>query len=192
MTRDDIEAFSRMLTLAAQQYGRALSPELAMMYFDGLSHLPLEAVRDALGRHLRDPDVGQFMPKIADIIRKTDGGGNDAAYLALIAVQRAFSSPGAWESVSFDDPAINAVVRDMGGWPALCARDAEEWNRFGAQDFMRRYRVYRERGAADAPEHLPGFFELTNKGITPDNPVRSIGDALRDAARRRLINNGGE
>jgi hypothetical protein len=171
MTNDDRPAFSAMLALCAEQYGKPMSPELIGLYFDGLAHLPLDTVRAALSKHLRDTDVGHFMPKIADVIRACDGRSEDAAYAALLELQDAFGSVGAWSSVEFADPITRAVVRDMGGWPEICSRSAEEWVRFGARDFMRRYAIYKARGDWNAPGYLPGYFERSPHGTT-ERPVK--------------------
>lgn len=170
MKPNDLEPFSAMLTLVAEQYGKSVSPDLIGLYFDGLSHLPIESVRAAFNKHLRNTDNGQFMPKVADIIRACEGRTEDAAYAALVELQGAFSSVGAWGSVEFADPITMAVVRDMGGWPELCARDSQEWANFGSKDFVKRYRIYKERGDSNAPGYLPGYFERSPQG-TGEKPV---------------------
>lgn len=162
MKADDLLAFGRMLALLAEQYGKALSPELMRLYFDGLSHLELQEVRAALNRHVRNTDVGQFMPKIADVIRALDGTSEDAAYGALVKLQETFGALGAYESPTFDDPIIACVVEGMGGWPELCARQAEEWQKFGAPEFMRRYRSIAARGLPVEAPRLLGIFERMN------------------------------
>lgn len=181
MEQADRAAFSRMLSLVGEQYGKPLSPDLIQLYFDGLAHLPMDSVRVALNKHLRNTDIGQFMPKIADIIRACDGRSEDAAYLALVELQNAFASVGAWSGVEFADTITMAVVRDMGGWPELCARNAEEWAKFGAQDFMRRYRVYLARGDFNAPGYLPGYFERSPAG-TFAKPI--VIGKLKEARKR--------
>ena len=153
MEKTDLSAFSKMMALTAEQYGKPMSPELIRFYFDGLAHLPLATVRAALNARVRNTDVGQFMPKIADLIRAVQGNTEDAAYAALAAVQRDFSG------ASCTDPIALAVVRDMGGWRSLGQRDSEEWQSFGSKDFVKRYRIYAARGDANAPGYLPGFFE---------------------------------
>lgn len=179
MDKAEFDTFARMLSLTAQQYGKSLSPELIRFYFDGLSHLPLDTVRAALNKHIRNTDTGQFMPKIADVIRACEGKSEDAAYAALIELQAAMSTPGTYCSVAFEDRITMAVVRDMGGWPALGARDADEWAQFGAKDFIKRYRIYKERGCENAPEYLPGVFEHSPHGTT--QPLVRIG------CQRKLI-----
>ncbi len=153
MEKNDFAPFSQMMALTAEQYGRPMSPELIRFYFDGLAHIPVDAVRAALNAHVRNTEVGQFMPKIADLIRTIEGTGEDAAYTALAQVNADFSG------ARCDDPIALAVVRDMGGWRAIGQRDAEEWQSFGSKDFVKRYRSYKARGDANAPGYLPGYFE---------------------------------
>jgi hypothetical protein len=135
----DFGPFSKMMELVAEQYGKPMSPELLRFYFEGLAHLPLVTVREAMNLHVRDKTVGQFMPKIADIVRAATVSDEALALAALERVQRDFTG------ASCDDPTIEAAVRSMGGWRALGQRDADEWARFGATEFMRRYLIYRGR-----------------------------------------------
>lgn len=185
MQAADFAPFRKMMVLVAEQYGKPMSPDLIRLYFDGLSHLPIETVRGALNKHLRNPDTGQFMPKIADVIRACDGRTEDAAYAALVELQSAFSNVGAWSSVEFTDKITMAVVRDMGGWPELCGRDAEEWAQFGSKDFVKRYRIYLERGNATAPTYLPGLYERSPQGTT-QKPilVGKVLPKLRDVSKK--------
>jgi hypothetical protein len=166
MQDDDFSTFRKMISLTAEQYGKQLSPELIRFYFDGLSHLPVDSVREALNKHIRNTESGQFMPKIADLIRALDGRSQDAAYAALVELQEAFGSVGAWKSIEFADKISMAIVHDMGGWPALCGRDSVEWAQFGANDFLKRYRIYKDRGECNAPAYLPGYFEHNPQGTT--------------------------
>ncbi len=166
-----------MMRLVSEQYGKPMSPELIRLYFDALSHLSIEAVSAALNKHVRNTDTGQFMPKIADIIRACEGRSEDVAYAALIEMQNAMQRHGTYVSVKFSDPIIMAVVRDMGGWPALGQWDAEEWMQFGSKDFVKRYRIYKERGMWDAPEYLCGVFESHPNG-TFEKPVL-IGNQMK-------------
>ena len=188
MQPSDFVQFRQMIALTAEQYGKTMSPELIRFYFDGLNHLPLEAVRSALNRHVRNTDTGQFMPKIADIIRACEGGGDDAAFRALNTLNNAFSI-GAWASVRFTDPVIALVVHDMGGWQALCERNAEEWTNFGSKEFLRRYRAYRD---SPALPHIPDVFigridaQNSASGYAEQSEPVTIGEARR----KRLQDHG--
>ena len=67
----------------------------------------------------------------------------------------------------------------MGKW------DAEEWARFGSKDFVKRYRSYKERGDANAPGYLPGYFELSPQG-TFHKPV-IIGAKRKELPEQKAI-----
>ena len=156
MKPSDLEPFGKMLALVAEQYGKLVSPELIRFYFDGLMRLTLEQVRSALNAHVRNTDIGQFMPKIADLIRAIEGDSEAAAYAALALVNANFNGSGLRGEL---DSVALAVVRDLGGWHAIGQRKAEEWQSFGAKDFVKRYCLYKARGDANAPGYLPGYFE---------------------------------
>lgn len=153
MEKADFAPFSQMLALTAEQYGKAMSPELTRFYFEGLATMALQDVRAALTTHVRNPEVGQFMPKIADLIRAIEGTGEDAAYAALASINRDFSGS------QCTDPVALAVIRDLGGWRAIGQRDAEEWQSFGSKEFVKRYRSYKARNDANALGYLPRYFE---------------------------------
>lgn len=142
MVKSDFAPFSRMMALTAEQYGKPMSPELIRFYFDGLSDLTLEQVRAALNAHVRNTEVGQFMPKIADLVRFVHGTAEDAAYAALARVNRSFS-----DGKEHDD-ITRAVVRDLGGWRSIGLRDSEEWQSFGSKEFVKLYRLHSARAAS--------------------------------------------
>ena len=152
MEKNDFAPFRKMMALTAEQYGKQMSPELIRFYFDGLAHMNLTSVRAALNAHVRNTDVGQFMPKIADLIRAIEGNSEAAAYSQLALVNARFNGSG----ISGEPDAVAlAVVRDMGGWHAIGRRDAEEWQSFGSKEFVKMYQIYKARTQADA--QTPGL-----------------------------------
>lgn len=155
MEKNDFEPFRKMMALTAEQYGKPMSPELIRFYFDGLAHMPLADVRTALTAHVRNTEVGQFMPKIADLIRTVEGTSEQAAYAALAKVNARFNGGPQAEF----DPITLAVIRDMGGLQTIGMRQSDEWQSFGSKDFVKRYQIYAARGDANAPGYLPGYFE---------------------------------
>ena len=82
----------------------------------------LEQISKAMTAHAVDPERGQFAPKVADVIRILQGTYTDRAQLAWGKALEAMSSVGAYSDVIFDDPAIHAVIEDLGGWPKVCRR----------------------------------------------------------------------
>lgn len=183
MQRADFEAFRKMMVLVAEQYGKPMSADLVRFYFDGLAHLPIESLREALSLHVRNPDIGQFMPKVADIIRAIEGTNADAALQAWAKVSEAVQRVGSYATVAFDDPVIHAVLADMGGWVRLCSGTMKEWD-FKANEFVNRYRGYKQKTLpADYPKRLPGRHDTENvaRGF-PEQPPTLIGDAEKARA----------
>lgn len=170
--------FAKALSALAEYYGRELSEGVIALYWQGLQQYPIDEIEAAIGRHLQNPDSGQWMPKIADIVRAIDGTTQSAAALAWAKVMRAVGAVGQWESVGFDDPVIHLTIDDLGGWPKLCQTTESELP-FLQKRFETTYRAYRSRGA-DLPPHpryLAGVSEMQNaaEGYRAD-PPRLVGD----------------
>jgi len=115
----------------------------------------------SLNQLIVDPDVGQFMPKPADFVRYIEGNNETKALIAWGKVMRAIREVGAWESVTFDDAKIHAVILDMGGWIELCRKTIKELD-FMAREFEKRYCAYQYRGDDNYPERLTGKKEQIN------------------------------
>ncbi len=161
------------------------------LWWNALKQYDLPAVREGLNRHMQNPDTGQYMPKPADVIKFIGGTTQDGALLAWAKVDRAVRMVGTYQSVAFDDPAINAVLQDMGGWIALGTKSEDEWP-FVAKEFENRYRGYRLRGEFEFPKWLPGIAEAHN-AQSPQNAQRIeppvlIGDPVK--ARQVLLMGG--
>jgi len=174
----DKKQFALCLMACGEMYGKALSKPVMALWFDALGSYDIAAVEAAFKAHLANPDVGQFMPKPADIIRAIAGTNGDAALIAWAQVTRAIESVGAYQSVVFDDGIIHAVITDMGGWVALCNVLSSELP-YKAIEFEKRYRGYKTRGTLPAfPNKLIGIADLQNTphGLDPVAPVL-IGNA---------------
>lgn len=152
MKNQDKPEFAALMAALGEYYNREISPGLIGMYWQGLSHYDMAAVREALNMHMQNPDSGQFMPKIADIAKMLGGSTQDAALRAWAKVDKAVRSVGVHADVVFDDALIHRVIHDMGGWIALGHKTEDEWP-FVAREFENRYRGYRVR--SERPEYLP-------------------------------------
>ncbi|ADE12164.1 DUF6475 domain-containing protein [Sideroxydans lithotrophicus] len=180
MQQREFDDFVDIIQVVSEQYGKRLSDGVIALYWQGLQDFELIAVRDALGRHLRNTDTGQFMPKIADIIRMLQGSSQDAAFTAWSKVDKAVRHVGPYETVVFDDPLIHRVLHDMGGWIGLSQKTDEEWP-FVARDFENRYRGFKSRNErVEYPSRLIGISEAHNakEGHKVAQPML-IGDASK-------------
>ena len=177
MQQNDFDDFVDIIQAVSEQYGKRMSDSLIALYWQGLKDYDLAAVRDALGRHIRNTDTGQFMPKIADIIRMLQGSSLDSALSAWAKVDRAVRQVGPYETVVFDDPIIHRVLHDMGGWIGLGNKTDEEWP-FVAKEFENRYRGFKARNErVEYPSTLIGIAEAHNaKEGRKVSPPMLIGD----------------
>jgi len=190
MNQSDYAAFKVVLTATAQMYGKPMVPAVIELWWNAMKRYDLAAVREGFGRHMHNPDTGQFMPKPADIVRMLGGTTQDGALLAWSKADRAVRSIGPYETVAFDDPIIHAVITDMGGWVALGSKTEHEWP-FVAREFENRYRGYRlGGGASDYPPTLAGIAQTENaqRGLPTSAPVL-IGEHTRAVQTVRLGSN---
>lgn len=178
MTPIDAERFTATLAAVLDLYGKIATPETINLWFRALQKYPLDKISRALTAHVRNPDVGQYVPKPADVIRMIDGNSDDRAALAWAKVSAAMRSVGGWESVAFDEPAIHMTITGMGGWVRLTQTDEDELP-FRKRDFERLYRAYCTTPAQYLP-HLPGRAEIERSasGQLDRYPVvpRAVGD----------------
>lgn len=173
MKQHEFSKFSELMYLVAEQYGKTLSDGLIALYWQGLANYDFDAVKQALSRHMQNPDNGQFMPKIADVVRMMTGTTQDSALIAWAKVEKALRQVGSGQSVVFDDAVIHAVLVDMGGWIAL-GKVTEKELPFKAKEFENRYRGYKTQGGVtEYPKKLIGSYEAHNNrsGFKSERPV---------------------
>lgn len=184
MTEQDKKRFFELLRGLAIYYKTEVAPPVVEIYWRSLSKFDFEAIADAASRHATDPDQGQFMPKVADLVRLLEGSKVDQSGVAWTKVREAISSVGAYQDVVFDDAYAMATIQDMGGWIKLCHSRAEELP-FIEQDFRKRYAGFRTRGidAYDCPRVLGGITnaDRLNHGHSLQAPMM-IGNTAKCAA----------
>lgn len=177
MRDSELIEFSKTLLAVADYYGKELSENVVDVYWNGLREYDLPAVQKALWAHARNPDSGQFMPKIADVAKMLQGRTDDQAAVAWSKVNQAVRRVGTYQCVVFDDPIVHRVISDMGGWVYLGGKDEKEWP-FVAREFENRYRGYRTRD--ELPEYPPVLIGIANAHNSQQgfrqNPPILIGD----------------
>jgi hypothetical protein len=180
MLDSELPDFSKTLLAVADYYGKELSENAMDLYWNALREYDLQAVKKALWAHARNPDTGQWMPKIADIAKVMQGRTDDQAAVAWSKVNQAVRRVGTYQCVVFDDPIIHRVLIDMGGWVYIGAKDDKEWP-FVAKEFENRYRGYRMRD--EMPDYPPVLIGMANAHNSQQgfrqNPPILIGDERR-------------
>jgi hypothetical protein len=180
MQEADSSQFATTMRGVFALYRADLSEAVLAIWWNAMKAFDLAAVKDALNRHAVDPDQGRFLPKPADVVKLIGGSTKDAALLGWSKVQRAIGTVGGYETVCFDDPIINAVIYDMGGWVDLCMVGTDEMP-FKGNEFVTRYQGYRAKGNLEGwPAKLLGRADMGNaqKGFSQQEPVL-IGNQTR-------------
>ena len=91
--------------------------------------------------------------------------------MAFTDVERALSTCGYYNSPNFEDAAINATIRALGGWLRVCELQEEEFSKWYRKDFERLYVIYAETGVGqEAGQPLIGYFEQQNRISGHDRP----------------------
>lgn len=194
MKQGDFDSFSQLISAIGDLYGKSQSEWAISIWWGALENYDLAAIREALSRHAKNPDNGQFMPKPADVVRMMQGSTLDSALHAWAKVDRAVRQVGTYQDVVFDDPLIHRVLNDMGGWIGFGQKTENEWP-FVAKEFENRYRGFAARG--EVPEYPPVMVGLSTayngqNGYKSQPPVM-IGNAhvaqnvMQGGAARDLI-----
>jgi len=141
MTNDDKPQFLQILTGLSDLYGSELSRVSISLYWESLKKYKIDMISIAASAHVKH---SKWMPKpseFIDVVRQNEISPEERATLAWGAVSRAAKSIGSYSCVDFDDPLINATVRNMGGWPRICTQPAEHFESFIRRQFIADYVV---------------------------------------------------
>ena len=173
MQQGDFADFRTLMAEVHAFYRQDMTAFSLDVWWQAMRAYDLSAVRQAMSRHVMNPDSGQWMPKPADVVKMLSGRTIDSASVAWSKVDRAVRSVGTYQSVAFDDPLIHRVIADMGGWVRIGSHSSDEWP-FVAKEFENRYRGYAMR--SERPEYPPtltGITEAENSkaGFRVDPPV---------------------
>ena len=122
-------------------------------------------------------------------MRVLAGTKTDRAMLAWGRAHEAMSSVGAYTDVVFDDPAIHAVIEDLGGWPKVCRTEIKELG-YLQHRFCEAYRAYVGRGKFDYPKRLGGDRSPDSEYIKFGRQVPKPA-VIGDVQRARLVYQGG-
>lgn len=160
MTPVEFTACTAVLETAV---GRELTGPQAKVWYTVLGDLTREQLEVAVVRCLREYKYAGFPP--LGVLRSYAGCSepaalpvSDRAVVAWDRVVDAIRRIGGYQTVEFDDPAINAAVRTLGGWNTLCEIETEELHRFVRQRFAEAYRAHSACGIpADNAAALPGI-----------------------------------
>lgn len=187
MSPDDRRAIAEALTAAMAIYRHNITPQEIRLWIAALADFDARDIVRALGAHLRDPDVGQYQPKPADVVRNLRGGSAANAAWAWAEVQRAARSVGGYATVVFSDPGIHSAIEALGGWVWLCEQPERELP-FIAKRFEALYTSARQH-AGSHPRALIGRTEAENR--SNGHPHRGTPVLIGDRATCLVVHQTG-
>ena len=163
MIDSDRTRFAVVFNGLAATFSKEPSKPMLDGYWLGLADLPLEAVEGACQRAI---GTCKFMPVPVEL-RELAGvmKPEDRAIKAWNAYSNAVAAVGYYQSIDFDDPLINATVRNLGGWMQLIVRmdDEDHTDKWVRKDFERVYQSLMRSGISEeASRPLLGFHERNN------------------------------
>ncbi|QNK68449.1 DUF6475 domain-containing protein [Variovorax sp. PAMC26660] len=181
--------FGQLVKDVMAYYGKDTSKFLLDVWWDACQSFDYEQIVTAVNRHIKDAEHGQFPPKVADMVRILAGTATDRAVIAWGKTLAAMTSVGGHQDVVFDDPAIHAVVEDLGGWPKVCRTETKDLG-YLQHRFCESHRAYTRAPGFDYPRRLSGEStdtdgEYLRVGLTPPRPVL-VGNA--DVAQQVYLN----
>lgn len=177
MTRPE---FAESMGFLESLIGRSIEPNTAAAWFLMLGHLSAEQLQRAIVAVMRQHRFGG-LPPIGQIVEAAEGPQQSAALpndqravLAWDRVLDAISRVGGYASARFDDPLINASIRSLGGWVALCDTPSEELRTWKRKEFLESYKAHTALGvSAEQAAPLLGMvaIENTRTGFNAPAPV---------------------
>lgn len=124
MTENEIRERNELIAALALAFGKESPTAMLLGYAMGLDDISTPDLKRAVQRAMKEC---KFMPVPMEL-RELAGiaSGSHRAALAFDIFANAVSNHGGYASVTFDDPLINATVRNLGGWERCCNVGAEE------------------------------------------------------------------
>ena len=143
MKSDDISKFAQLLKAVCALYKHHMNKLSLEIYQQALIEFEFETVKQAFQAHINHPNIGQFMPKPADLLcyLQKDEDTEIQAWQAWTRVQQIMRDVGSDHTLVFDDAILHQVIEDMGGWIRLSERTIKELD-FLAHEFKKRYAAY--------------------------------------------------
>jgi len=185
MDNEDRAEFALVMQTLSAVFDKEATEDVIQAYWMGLNDLPLGDVKRGAETALKR---SEWMPRPAHL-RKMAGDvePDHRAAIAWQAIRQALSQHGTYQSVDFDDPVINATIRNMGGWVALGQKKGEDFEVWTRKEFERIYQAIYATGVTDeAAAYLVGITEYENQGKHEVLPPKKVVISLPAPNVRRL------
>lgn len=193
MNAKDREQAAVMIGALSEAFREKPTAATYMGYEMGLDDLPLDTIKRAVTRAMREC---KFMPSVAEL-RELAGVTSvaDSSVIAWGIFAEARRVHGYYRSVTFDDPVLNATVRGIGGWMRCCEMPDDEFNAYLPKRFQETYRALARNGVSvERGAGLVGFHDAGNlpNGFAAQNPIVIRTGLPTALPARRLVHGKGE
>lgn len=178
MKESEVRERNELIAALAMAFGKESPTAMLLGYAMGLDDISTPELKRAVQRAMKEC---KFMPVPMEL-RELAGiaTGNQRAALAFDVFANAVSIHGGYASVTFDDPLVNATVRNLGGWERCCnigaAEDVNQFETWLRKEFERVYSGMLKSGAtAELCGPLIGIADRENRANGyPTKPLRQI------------------
>lgn len=155
--------------------GKDLTKDILSIYFKTLEQYDIDTIINAI---TKAAVTFKFFPKPVELIEIIEGKTEDRAEIECNKVFEALKKIGPYQSVCFDDPVSQAVIKQhFGGWVKMCADIMEDTVHFSKKDFVLAYSSF-QRSGIKVGGYLPGICEIENnsRGIKTKEYIKMIGN----------------
>lgn len=149
--------FAELMAGIGELFDKEISQNLTRLYWNVLNKFTDGEVEMAFNKAVH---TCKFFPRPADLIEMIQGSVDDRIATAFVQLQDACGRIGAYQSVMFRDPGLEAVVEAWGGWPEVCHLPLEEWQ-YRQKQFRDLYRANMDK--ARESKKLTGMTESGNR-----------------------------
>lgn len=163
----DRSEFAKSMAFLAASVGREMPRATAEAWFQICGDMDAIDLQRGIVHALREhtfagfPAIGQILKHARPAAIAVDAETRAlAAWEGLLATIR---SVGGYATVRFDDAAVAATVRALGGWVRLTEQTTDDLTRFIRPQFVQTYKSLLAVGVrAEAAEPLPGLVDIEN------------------------------
>jgi len=166
MTDSDLEKFGNIIGALAEAFRANITSATILAYKMALGDLPIESIESAALKAMRE---ATFMPPASE--RRTTAlcggmGVDERTEKAWQVLDTTLKRHGYDRTIAFDDPALTAAVRSLGGLERLCKIPDDEFHKWTKKEFANTYgTLVRSPPSPEACQPLLGWFDRENSRL---------------------------
>jgi len=168
MQKHEQDEFKKTMIGLGEYYGKEITSSLLEIYWYDLKPLSIDQFKEVVSLHRKNPDNGQFFPKVADIEKMIGGNSKqqeqaltDKSEMQWLVVLGEIKRVGSWGSLKIEDQQAMAAVQSLGGWKFVCSQTQDQLVWLGKR-FVDSYKNFERTPVEALPNKLAGRISLEN------------------------------